>query len=115
MKHYMKLQAAPFALIAAGVKTVELRLYDEKRKKLTVGDEIEFTNVESGARLCCTVVALHKFPTFAALYAAIPLLKCVYTAQNVASASPADMEQYYTKEEQRAFGVVGIEIALISE
>lgn len=26
MKRYMKLQAAPFALIAAGAKTVELRL-----------------------------------------------------------------------------------------
>ena len=108
MKHYMKLQAAPFAQIAAGIKTVELRLYDEKRKKLTVGDEIEFTNVESGARLCCAVVALHKFPTFAALCRALSPLKC-------GIASPADMEQYYSKEEQSVFGVVGIEIALVGE
>ncbi len=108
MKHYMKLQAAPFAQIAAGVKNVELRLYDEKRKKIAVGDEIEFPNAQTGARLCCTVVALHKFPTFAALYEVLSPLKC-------GIASPTDMEQYYTKEEQSLFGVVGIEIALISE
>ncbi len=105
MKHRMKLQAAPFALIAAGAKTVELRLYDEKRKKIAVGDEIEFTNAETEARLCCTVVALHKFPAFAALCEVLSPLKC-------GIASPAEMDRYYTKEEQRAFGVVGIEIRL---
>lgn len=32
MTHYMKLNPEPFDKIASGKKTIELRLYDEKRK-----------------------------------------------------------------------------------
>ena len=42
MRHYMKLKSHPFYMIRSGQKTFELRLYDEKRQKLRVNDEIEF-------------------------------------------------------------------------
>lgn len=42
MKHQFKLNNFPFEKIANGTKTIELRLYDEKRQKLNVGDEIVF-------------------------------------------------------------------------
>ena len=42
MKHTMKLNDAPYDMIKSGQKTVELRLYDEKRRMISVGDEIEF-------------------------------------------------------------------------
>ena len=38
----MKLQPKPFAAIKNGTKTIEMRLWDEKRKHITVGDTIEF-------------------------------------------------------------------------
>jgi len=38
MKHEMKLYPEPFQMIADGRKTIELRLYDEKRKKIKAGD-----------------------------------------------------------------------------
>lgn len=44
MKHYMKLHKEPFMHIKSGLKTIELRLCDEKRKAICVGDEIEFSN-----------------------------------------------------------------------
>jgi ASC-1-like (ASCH) protein len=44
MKHEMRLHDGPFKLIKAGSKTIELRLYDEKRQEIKVGDEIEFTS-----------------------------------------------------------------------
>lgn len=44
MIHEMKLNNEPFTLIKAGTKVIELRLNDEKRRKLAVGDKIEFTN-----------------------------------------------------------------------
>ena len=44
MIHEMNLHEDPFLLINAGYKTIEMRLYDEKRKKINVGDIIEFTN-----------------------------------------------------------------------
>ena len=57
-----------------------------------------------------TVTALHRFRNFAELYAALPLDRCGYTPDEVASASPMDMNQYYSPEQQMQYGVVGIEL-----
>ena len=114
MKHTMKLNDAPYAMIKSGRKTIELRLYDEKRQAIAVGDEIEFCHrADPTAALLCRVVALHRFASFEELYKMLPLIKCGYTVEKVAAASAADMELYYSKEEQAAYGVIGIEIELI--
>ena len=42
MTHNMKLNDAPFETIKNGKKTIELRLYDEKRRKIKIGDTICF-------------------------------------------------------------------------
>lgn len=110
----MNLHAQPFDLIEKGIKTIELRLYDEKRKAISVGDEIEFINSSNNdLSLRCSVVALHVFSSFEELYSNLPLLKCGYTESDISTASPSDMELYYSKEKQSAYGVVGIEIELI--
>lgn len=44
MKHTMKLRPNPFRMILCGEKTYELRLYDEKRQCIKIGDEIVFVN-----------------------------------------------------------------------
>lgn len=110
MIHSMKLNPEPFELIKSGKKTIELRLYDEKRRAVRVGDALEFTCTVSGEVLLKRVKALHVFASFAELYAALPLEKCGYTEENIVSASPSDMEKYYSREEQAGFGVVGIEL-----
>ena len=46
----MNLAPSPFEMIKSGAKTIELRLYDEKRRAVKVGDTIEFTNTESFPR-----------------------------------------------------------------
>ncbi len=101
--------------IASGIKTVELRLYDEKRRGISVGDIIEFECDGYAERLICEVRALHLFDSFAELYAAVPLTKCGYTEESAATATAADMLEYYSAEEQGEFGVVGIEFTLISK
>ena len=40
MRHTMKLKEDPFERMKNGTKTIEFRLYDEKRRKIKVGDEI---------------------------------------------------------------------------
>ena len=45
MVHVMKLKNDPFQKIKTGKKTVELRLYDNKRRQLDIGDDIIFTNL----------------------------------------------------------------------
>ena len=112
VEHEMKLKPAPFAMIQSGKKTIELRLLDEKRKMIKEGDTITFTNTASGEKLVATVEKLHRFASFEELYENLPLLKCGYTEEDVATAHPSDMAQYYDPEEQKQYGVVGIELFL---
>ena len=112
-RHSMKLNPEPFAMIKSGRKTVELRLFDEKRQKIKVGDTIAFTETVTGEKLCVRVEKLHLFESFNELYKSLPLLKCGYTEETVSDAKPSDMEKYYSKEEQAKFGVVGIEVVRI--
>lgn len=108
MMHSMKLRLAPFEKIKSGQKTIELRLNDEKRSKINTGDKIEFTNIETGEKLTAAVVALHKFDSFDKLYKALPLDKCGYKSGE--RALPSDMDEYYTPEQQKKYGALGIEI-----
>ena len=110
MEHEMRLNPAPFRMIQSGEKTIELRLYDEKRRKIAVGDTIVFTETETGEKLCVAVTALHVFPSFDELYRALPLQKCGYTEAELETAGPDDMLAYYSLEQQRQYGVVGIGI-----
>lgn len=114
MKHRMNLNDAPFRMIKSGEKTIELRLYDEKRRTVKVGDMIEFAVIGNPYECLTTQVTdLHVFKSFEELYHKLPLLKCGYTEQNIGTASPADMNIYYTENEQKKYGVVGIELRLI--
>ena len=59
--HNMKLYQSPFDNISNGSKTIELRLNDEKRQKINVGDIIEFHNYNDDSKIIKTKVkALHK-------------------------------------------------------
>ncbi len=114
MLHEMTLFPKPYASIASGQKTIELRLYDEKRQSIQIGDQIRFTNSEDASKsTLCEVVQLHVFKNFAELYENLPLLKCGYTPEDVDNAHPDDMLTYYSKEEQAQYGVVGIELKRI--
>ena len=65
------------------------------------------------AKKVTAVVKLHRFDTFDQLYQSLNLLRCGYTSENIERATPADMEQYYPAEEQKEFGVLGIEIKVL--
>ena len=110
-EHTMRLQSEPFEKIKSGGKTIELRLYDEKRRQIAVGDIICFANTVDGEQLRTCVTALHRFDSFAQLYDALPLSACGYAAGE--AASPKDMERYYSQQEQSRYGVLGIEIELL--
>ena len=111
MKHYMNLCPEPFEMIRSGKKTIELRLNDEKRQAISVGDTIVFTNTKnSGKQIFAVVTALHKFKDFKELYENLPLLKCGYTEDDINSAKPEDMNIYYSKELEEEYGALGIEL-----
>ena len=107
----MKLQHAPFLAIKSGRKKIEMRLYDEKRSLIKVGDTVEFTDTETGEQLVCAVVNLYLYSTFEQLYANHTKEEIGYFEGELAD--PKDMLAYYPKEEQEKYGVVGIEIQLV--
>ena len=109
--HRMRLDPGPFAAVEAGEKTVELRLWDEKRRRIRAGDVIRFeSTADETDVLYAKVEGLRFFASFDELYAALPLTACGYTPAEAAAASPRDMDRYYPPEAQRQWGVVGIEL-----
>jgi ASC-1-like (ASCH) protein len=111
MEFEMKLHSSPFSMIESGRKTIELRLYDEKRRQIAVGDTIRFSNIADPAKTILTEVKeLYVFSSFEELYNTLPLIECGYTAETIRSASPKDMLRYYTPEQEEQYGVVGIRI-----
>ncbi len=108
MKYDMKLNNSPYEKIKKCTKTIELRLNDEKRKKLKVNDIIEFTNRETLEKMEVIVENIYYYPTFDELYKHFDKVSLGYEENDVANSK--DMEQYYTKEQQEKYGVLGIEI-----
>ncbi len=100
-------------MIRSGRKTIELRLNDEKRQAVRVGDEIEFTDNSDGRKLTVKVKNIHKFPDFEKLYKKLPLEKCGYSKEELPQARAEDMEVYYSREKQKQYGVLGIETELL--
>ena len=97
MRHEMKLNNDPFNLIKEGIKTIELRLYDEKRQLVKVGDTIEFTNRATLERMEVKVIGLHRYNSFEELFKHFSKEALGYVS---GEANPKDMEQYYSKDEQ---------------
>ena len=111
MHHEMSLRPGPFGKIATGAKRYELRLHDEKRRLISVGDTITFTCTDGRRRVHTRVISLHPFDSFAALYEALPMTECGYAPGAVAD--PHDMEAYYPPEKQAQYGVLAIRVERI--
>jgi len=111
MIHKMRLHKEPFELIENGTKTIELRLYDEKRQLIKRNDIIEFENRTTQKIIKTQVINLHIYNNFEELYKNFNKVSLGYKENE--EANPKDMELYYSKEEQSKYGVVGIEINLI--
>ena len=110
MLHKMKLNQEPFEAIKNGTKTVEFRLYDEKRKKVQVGDEIEFSKLpELQEKLLVKVIDLYKEESFAKLF------KKVFVGEDEEKIieKAKSMNRFYAPEQEKEYGVVGIKIEVI--
>lgn len=103
----MHLADEPFEKIKSGEKTVEIRLYDEKRKVINIGDDIVFYRGEEW--IVATVIGLYRFDTFINLFQSNLFDKT--GCGNMLPATATDsMLKYYTKEQERQYGVLAIEL-----
>lgn len=108
----MKLQPNHFYYMKNGTKRIELRLNDEKRSKISVGDKIIFFKEPLlDESFETTVIKLLKYDYFENLIDDYGIEICAdknITKQDLLN----DLEKFYTKEKQVKYGVLGIMISL---
>ena len=105
MEHKMKLLEKPFNKMIDGSKDIEFRLYDDKRKKIKIGDTIEFSKLpDLIEKLNVEVIDLYQYKTFRELlsflgYSGLDLDKKIQGIYSI-----------YTPEQEKTHGVLGIKI-----
>lgn len=117
MQHEMKLHPGPIAKLRAGIKNIEMRLNDEKRRLINVGDTIVFTSrADAADTLSAKVVALHRFDDFDTMVKALPPERMGYEGESLRKLledGDHGMSPYYSAEEEKTYGVLGIEVCVL--
>ena len=113
MIHEMKLQPEYYNFILNGTKRIEIRLYDEKRQQIKIGDRIKFLKEpELSEFFSAKVVGLLRYSSFEDMFKDFDisiLADISMTKEELISV----LEQFYTKEKQEQYGVLGIRIELL--
>ena len=109
----MHLNESVYRLVKNGTKRIEVRLLDEKRKGVKLGDEITFiSRANDNDRIRARVIGLLFYNTFADLvsdYDVEILMGKSMTKEDLI----AELNKCYPAEEQAELGVVGIRFELI--
>lgn len=109
----MKLQPEYFNKIKAGTKTYEIRLNDEKRRNIKVGDNIIFKNNDNPLEgVIVKVVDLKRFDNFLEM-AQILSLESIGCENMNAGQVDRLYHKFYSKEDEKTYGVLAIKIQLV--
>lgn len=109
MLHKMKLNEDPFERMKNGAKTIEFRLYDEKRKQIKVGDQIEFSKLpDLQEKLLVDVVELYREDTFEKLF------RKLFTDEEEIKRKTKSIYEIYSPEKEQQYGALGIKILVIT-
>lgn len=108
MMHTMRLAEEPFIWTKSGKMVIETRLFDEKRRKIEIGDSIIFKKLpDETETIEVRVKALLRFEGFADFFRLVP--------KNLSGHEGLTLEQqisrmrnYYSEEEEKKYGVLGI-------
>ena len=110
--HVMHLDPEPFEKIKSGEKTVELRLFDEKRAMIRPGDVVRFLRNGEPGTMIAEVTGVCRFKSFEELFAVISPSICGYDSDESPERCAAVMARYYSPENQAKYGAVGLAIRL---
>ena len=113
MEHEMKLQPEYYNFILNGTKRIEIRLFDEKRQQINIGDIIKFLKEpELSESFNAKVVGLLRYNTFEEMFRDFDI--SVLSDKSMTKEELIGvLEKFYTKEKQEQYGVLGIRIELI--
>ena len=109
MTHNLNLKQVYFNLIKQKIKTFEVRLYDEKRKQISIGDDLVFTCESTGEKLCVAVTSLLKFESFEKMATSLPSRLIGFENKTVNEIVDT-YHEFYTPQKEKENGVLAIEI-----
>lgn len=112
MTHEMKLQSKYYDFIKYGTKRIELRLFDEKRSLLKIGDKIKFLK-EPDLRESfeAKVIGLLRYDSFSNLFKDFDI--SILADKSMTKDELLDvLQEFYTEEKQKEYGVLGIRIEI---
>ena len=110
--HEMKLRERYYEYILHGTKRIEIRLNDEKRQKIKIGDKIKFLNESNlNEYFKVKVIGLLRYDSLDNL---LRDFDCSILADSSISCEDLKkiLEEFYTKEKQDEYGILGIRIEL---
>lgn len=115
MAFEMKLNDEPFQRIKSGNKTIELRLYDGKRRRLKIDDYIIFSRVSNPTdKIAVKVKGLYRSNSFRELFEDISLGKCGNSGDMTVDDVIVSLRKYYSEEDECRYGVLGIKVELFN-
>ena len=109
--HEMNLQPKYFDFIKDGSKRIELRLYDEKRSQIQLGDIIEFSKSEND-KLKAEVIGLLRYNSFKDLFEDFDI-SILADASMTKDELLNVLSKFYTPEKQAQYGVIGIRLRIL--
>lgn len=113
MIHKMGLYGEYFQSIIEGEKKVEVRLNDERRREIKVGDMIEFIKVpQQDEILKVHVTGIRKYDTFKKMYEDIPFKDFDCEGWTLNEMIDGTYE-IYTPEQEKEWGTLAITISFI--
>ncbi len=113
MEHEMKLQPEYYNFILNGTKRIEIRLFDEKRQQIKIGDTVKILKEpELNESFNAKVIGLLRYNTFEDMFKDFDI-SVLSDSSMTKEELIAVLEQFYTKEKQKQYGVLGIRIELI--
>lgn len=115
MEMKVHLHSDVFEIVKKGVKDVEARVNDSKRRQLSIGDTIIFLKRPlNDEYIKAKVIGLNYFKNFDEMGAFYPMRR-LYLEQYTLDMWLQELKHFYLQEEISKYGVVAIEFELIDE
>ena len=107
----MSLRPEYYEMVRSGEKDIELRLYDEKRRRMRNGDTVLIYNAQNhNDYIRAKIVRLHIAKSFADLATKISMPRTGFASLNALMSA---IEKFYDTEMESKYGIVGIELEVI--
>lgn len=107
----MSLRPEYYEMVVSGEKDIELRLYDEKRRRMRNGDMLLIYNAQNrNDYIRAKIVRLHIAKSFADLATKISMPRTGFASLNALMSA---IEKFYDTEMESKYGIVGIELEVL--